>query len=212
MSEKKKVILWTAVPVTLVFLLTALTQAAAHRHLPFHSEAVCAPLSIVVREERLADGRQNPLPDLEDGDILVTQCTHSFGWRHGHAALVVDAQAGHTLEAITLGVPSGLGSVQSWRTYPSFSVLRPKNTDEIFRQEVARYAAEHLQDIPYHLTSGLFGEKSPAPPRGSQCAYLVWYAYARFGYDLDGDGGRLVTVDDLLQSPLLEMVAQVGTP
>lgn len=212
LSKRKKVILGTAVLAALAFLLTAFTQAAAHRRLPFHSGAVCAPLSIVVREERLADGRKNPMPALEDGDILVTQCTHSFGWRHGHAALVVDAQAGQTLEAVTLGVPSGLGTVQSWQTYPSFAVLRLKSGDEALGRNVARYAAEHLQDIPYRLTSGFFGEKSPAPPRGSQCAYLVWYAYAQFGYDLDGDGGRLVTVKDLLQSPLLETVAQVGIP
>ena len=210
MSKLRRRILLAAVVTALLFLDTAAAQHAAHRRLPFREEAVCSPLSLFVREERLPEGRCHPLPPLEDGDILVTRCTHSFGWRHGHAALVVDAGAGCTLEAVTLGVPSGYGSVQGWRTYPSFSVLRLKGADAETRREAARYARTHLQNLPYRLTSGLFGEKAPSPPGGSQCAYLVWYTYQQFGYDLDGDGGRLVTVADLLQSPLLETVARVG--
>lgn len=212
MSKFRKRILLAAAVTALLFSGTAAAQHAAHRRLPFHQDAVCSPLSILVREERLPEGRYNPLPALEDGDILVTQCAHSFGWRHGHAALVVDAAAGRTLEAVTLGVPSGYGSVQSWRTYPSFSVLRLKEADAEARREAARYAQTHLQALPYRLTSGLFREKAPSPPAGSQCAYLVWYTYYQSGYDLDGDGGRLVTVEDLLQSPLLETAARVGEP
>lgn len=211
-SKLKKRILLAAAVTALLFTGTAATQHAAHHHLPFYRDAVCSPLSLFVREERLPEGQFHPLPRLEDGDILVTRCTHSFGWRHGHAALVVDAGAGRTLEAITLGIPSGYGSVQSWRTYPSFSVLRLKGTGAEFRREVARYAQAHLHALPYRLTSGLFREKAPSPPSGSQCAYLVWYAYHQFGYDLDSDGGRLVTVADLIQSPLLETVARIGEP
>jgi len=211
-SKLRKRILLVAVVTALLFSGTAAAQHAAHRRLPFCRDAVCSPLSLFVREERLPDGQYHPLPELEDGDILVTRCTHSFGWRHGHAALVVDAESGRTLEAVTLGVPSGYSSVQSWRTYPSFSVLRLKGADAGTRREAARYAQIHLQDLPYRLTSGLLGEKAPAPPAGSQCAYLVWYAYQQLGYDLDGDGGRLVTVADLLQSPLLETVARAGEP
>lgn len=210
MSKFKKRILLAAAVTALLFSSAAAAQHIAHHRLPFCRDAVCSPLSLLVREERLPKGRCNPLPRLEDGDILVTRCTHSFGWRHGHAALVLDAGTGRTLEAVTVGVPSGYGSVQSWRTYPSFSVLRLKGTDAEIRQEAARYAQAYLRDLPYRLTSGLFPEKAPSQPSGSQCAYLVWYAYYRLGYDLDGDGGRLVTVADLLESPLLETVARIG--
>lgn len=47
---------------------------------------------------------------------------------------------------------------------------------------------------------------------GTQCAHLVWYAYRRFGYDLDSDGGVLVTPRDLYESPLLEVVQIYGLP
>lgn len=210
MPKLKQAILLTAITAALFFSVTAVAQHTAHHHLPFCQDAVCSPLSLFVREERLPEGQYHALPPLEDGDILVTLCTHSFGWRHGHTALVVDAGAGLLLEAVTLGIPSGYGSVQSWRTCPSFCVLRLKGACAETRREAARYAQTHLKDIPYRLTSGLFREKAPSPPSGSQCAYLVWYAYYQLGYDLDGDGGRLVTVADLLQSPLLERVAQVG--
>lgn len=44
------------------------------------------------------------------------------------------------------------------------------------------------------------------PLFGMQCAYLVWYAWNHFGYDLDSDGGHFVTSADLLHSDLLEVV------
>ena len=81
------------------------------------------------------------------------------------------------------------------------------------RQEVADYACEELHGVPYHLSSGFIGPKAPDPDAeyfGLQCAYLAWYAWNHFGYDLDGDGGRLVSSDDLLQSELLEVVQMYG--
>lgn len=70
-----------------------------------------------------------------------------------------------------------------------------------------------MSGLPYRLSSGLLGEKFPSQPEGSQCAYLIWYAYRHFGYDLDSDSGALVTVNDLLHSPLLETVATLtGSP
>ena len=44
----------------------------------------------------------------------------------------------------------------------------------------------------------------------THCAHLVWYAYRSYGYDLDGDGGRIVTPKDLSKSSLLEPVQVVG--
>lgn len=51
-----------------------------------------------------------------------------------------------------------------------------------------------------------------SPLAGTQCAHLVWYAYQHFGYDLDSDGGLLVTPRDLYESPLLEVVQIYGLP
>lgn len=208
-SKLHRMVLLSALGLSAIFGITALTQATAHFHPPFSGEAVCSPLSIVVREERLPPGQHTPLPPLEDGDILLTDCAHSFGWRHGHAAMVVDAARGVTVEAITWLAPSELRAAKSWETYPTFIVLRLRGASRVTRSAVATYAAEHLVGVDYWLTGGLLGEKAPESPEGGHCAYLVWYAYQRFGYDLDSDGGRLVTVTDLLNSPLLEAVYRV---
>lgn len=212
MATHRKWVLGIAMGAALFFLLTACAQALAHFSPPFSCGADCVPLSLIVREERLSDGAQNDLPPLEDGDILLTDCAHSFGWRHGHAALVLDGRLGLTLEAVTVGVPSDIQSAQRWRRYPTFTVMRLKNADPVTRRAVAEYALEHLRQVPYRLTSGLFDDSLPSELSGSQCAYLVWYAYRQFGYDLDSDGGRLVTVEDLRRSPYLEVVARVGDP
>ena len=83
--------------------------------------------------------------------------------------------------------------------------LQDKGQDPFVKTkyEVTDYAKETLYDIPYHLSAGFIGEKAPdttKPYFGMQCAYLVWYAWNHFGYDLDSDGGRLVTSADLLHS------------
>lgn len=153
-----------------------------------------------------------PLAPLQDGDILVTFSTHTFGWRHGHAGLVTDAEKQRTLEATVMFYDSSLNYAWHWRTYSNFMLLRVKDADIATREAVVDFALEHLNGIPYHLTSGIFGPKAPEPdqPLYVQCAYLPWYAWQAFGLDLDSDGGRIVTVLDLAQSPELEVVQVYG--
>ena len=149
--------------------------------------------------------------DLEEGDILITPCSHSFGWRNGHAALVVDAENGETLESLVLGMKSSLQSVEKWEMYPCVMVFRLKGVSEEIRSEIARNAKENLCDIDYGLEAGiLFPAYGEEVTEKTHCAHLVWYAYRSYGYDLDGDGGRIVTPKDLAESPLLEIVQVVG--
>ena len=208
MSLPQRWILRLLLPPALALSFTALLQAGAHHPLPGQGEILCRPLSLITREEYLAQEPYPPLPPLQDGDILLTFSTHSFGWRHGHAGLVVDGQDGRVLEAVVLGRPSAVCSAEHWRAYSTLLVLRPASVPAELPGQVAQYALEHLDAIPYHLTSGLGREKAPGLETGigAQCAYLVWYAYFQFGYDLDGDGGRLVTVRDLASSPLLQVI------
>lgn len=168
-------------------------------------------------EDRLRDADENPvyavpLAPLEAGDIILTFSTHTFGWRHGHASLVVDPVNDVTLEAVSLGSYSALVNAQHWRTYSNFMVLRVKDATEADRQQVVRFALEHLNGIPYSLLAGIFGDKAPDPADGltAQCAYLPWRAWESDGRDLDSDGGRVVTVLDLAQSPLLAVVQVYG--
>ena len=181
---------------------------------------VCDPLcGEFTKEDHLTgpDGEHAwapPIADLETGDIVLTFSTHSFGWRHDHAGLVVDGDGdGVTLEAVLIGTDSAQVPAWHWRNYSNYLVLRLKDRTPELAQAVADFALEHLDGVPYHLTSGLFGDKAPDPDGdwfGVQCDYLVWYAYQALGYDLDGDGGRLVTTDDLARSPLLEVVQVYG--
>ncbi len=179
---------------------------------------------------RHPENNAEAFPALEDGDILITFNSHFFGWRNGHAAIVVDAEAGRTLEALTLGRDSAILSVDDWMDRPSFAVLRLSGASKQEREEIASYAEKELVELPYRLSAGIwesggFGVKSTAfgaqeetaemdgaasEISGTQCAHLIWYAYRQFGYDLDSDGGLLVTPRDLYESPLLEIVQIYG--
>lgn len=154
------------------------------------------------------------LPVARTGDILVTFSGHVFGWRSGHAGIVVDGEAGLTLEAVSIGSVSQICSVESWREYPCFALLRLKGCTEEEAADIAAYAASNLADVPYDLfrltDAAERGVRAEEALSGTQCAHLVWEAFARFGYDLDGDGGRIVTPSDLYESGLLEVIQLYG--
>jgi len=175
-------------------------------------EYKCESIGIVTREERLyvEDGRLLNgylLADVRNGDILMTKATHSVGWRHGHAAIVVDAVRGKTLEAVIWGKPSMIQDLSKWRTYPTFIQLRYKQQE--IGEEVAKYAEEHMDRVDYGLLAGLLpshGEEIAS----TQCSHLPWYVYMHFGIDLNSNGGWLVTPKDIVNSELLEIVQLYG--
>lgn len=175
------------------------------------------------------------LAPLKDGDILITKASHTLGFRNGHAGIVIDAGQGLTLEAVSPGNPSEFCSVNGWRSYPSLIILRLKeDAAELSAPEnppdaksassspgsaaitgaarAAQSAKRYLFDIPYRLTAGLFGGKysEPGSLAGTHCAHLVWEAYRMAGFDLDSDGGRIVTAKDIANSSLLEVVQIFG--
>ena len=177
----------------------------------------CAPmLGWFTREDIMTDEAGTPLkaPPIvaaQPGDIIISLSTHSFGWKHGHAGLVIDGET--TLESRVLGQNSETGSLENWRRFSSYAVLRVKGSTPAQRQAVAQYGMEVLHDVPYRLTAGMFREKAAtqeSPFFGLQCAYLVWYAWQHFGVDLDSDGGRIVTPRDLCLSDRLEVVQVYG--
>lgn len=169
------------------------------------------PLSFFIKRDYLLNENGEKIKSvkfsgLEDGDVLVTDSTFCLGWRHGHAALVVDAARGITLEAYAVGTTSDFGSVGDWEYYPNIKVLRLKASQKV-REAVAAYAKHDLTGIPYRLSSGMVDDKDmDGRYWGSQCAHLVWLAFYKFGYDVDGDGGWLVTPYDLAISRQFEEV------
>ena len=180
----------------------------------FHAKAYqCDKVGIITREEHFVDEdgkvvRGFALADVRNGDILVTKATHSFGWRHGHAAIVIDAQLGKTVEAVMLGDVSKEQPLSKWRTYPTVIQLRWKDPE--VAEAAALYAEEHLIGVPYGLLAGLL-PRPEGTARTTQCADLPWIAYAAFGVDL-GNGIWPVTPKKIANDESLAIVQIYGVP
>ncbi|MCH5192779.1 MAG: hypothetical protein J1F11_02385 [Oscillospiraceae bacterium] len=175
------------------------------------AEYKCIRNSPISFEERVT-GKPIKLAPLEEGDILVTSCAHVLSWRNGHAAIVVDSDRGTTLEAVVIGKNSKTQDISKWERYPNFAVLRLKDTDKKERAEIARFAMDDLYNIPYNVFIGLYPMKysSPGNVTGTQCAHLIWIAYAAYGYDIDSSRGLIVTPRDILNSDRFEIVQIYG--
>lgn len=175
----------------------------------------CVRTAIFAKHEAVTDntGKRLLNPDfanIENGDIIVTLSIHSLGWRHGHAAIVTDAETGETAQAVRIFEKSDFGTVWEWNEFPLVAVLRVKDIDEATRNEIANYVRENMIGIPYALSAGVIGGRNTeAKLITTQCAHYVWYAYKCFGIDLDTDGG-FVTPKELLQSEELEIVQVYG--
>ena len=159
--------------------------------------------------------RYVPLVPLENGDILLSSSCHSFGWRHGHAALVVDAQSGSVIESVTVGVNSAINynGADWFRECAAFLLLRLKDEyrGQIDPAEVAVAAVKTLNGIPYSLTVGIFEKKDQGErPRATHCSHLVWQAYKNFGIDIDANGGAIVSSQDIANSGYFEVVQVFG--
>ena len=171
-------------------------------------------VAVTTKRDIFADTRYRaPMVDLQDGDVLITSTCHSFGWRNGHAALVVNGANGSLLESVSLGIPSTITAYGSdWFCYgTNFMVLRLKDAGEEARTEIAQTARERLYNVPYSLTVGFLSPKDQGEtPQGTHCSHLVWQAYHYFGYDIDSDGGPLCTAQDISRSDLFEVVQVFG--
>lgn len=151
-----------------------------------------------------------PLAPLRAGDILLSFSTHTLGWRHGHAGLVLGPD--RVLEAVQIGTNSYQASAKHWRSYSNFMVLRVKDAARQLGEKVAQFARRVLDDVPYSLLPGITTPKGAPVEKtaGVHCAYLPWYAWQEAGIDLDANGGQIVTVADLARSPALEVVQVYG--
>lgn len=164
------------------------------------------------------------LADIQDGDILLSFASYTSGVLHGHAGIIVNAKKKLVLEASTFGSPSCLCELYHWYSYTNCIQLRlkavsiskksPEASKTSFGKKIADYALTYLTERSYDLNCGIFCAKEicfdKEPQAGTQCAHLVWSAYKAFGYDIDSNGGKLVTVSDLAKSPLLEVVQIYG--
>ncbi len=149
------------------------------------------------------------LARLRDGDIIVSSTTRVSWFRYGHAALVIDGDEEVIVESIGVGTESKINSALTFCDLANFIVLRPK-VDRGTKAQVVTYARENLIGIPYRLTTGILYDKNPANIEVSQCAHLAWYAYKRFGIDLDYNGGSVVKPQEISLSDQVEVVQVYG--
>ncbi|MBE7050600.1 MAG: hypothetical protein E7394_07560 [Ruminococcaceae bacterium] len=151
-----------------------------------------------------------PMASLKKGDILITYNTHTFEWRHGHAAIVVDDSGEVILEHMAIGQTSVLSSSSKWSKYPGFIILR--HPDEETARRAAEYAYDNLVDIPYNIFAGLTDKdmSDDVSVASSHCSHIVWQAYKAVGCDLDSNRGSVVTPEDIALSDELRVVQIYG--
>ena len=178
---------------------------------------ICERNSIISREESVVDeegylinGTQ--MAPLHNGDIIITKASHTYGWRQGHSAIVIDEIHGKTLEAVVVGTDSTVQDIGKWTNYPNFIVLRLKNAPRDLTESIAQTAIDRLAGIPYRITAGIFNPKLTDQKEiaGTQCSQLIWQAYSYYDIDLDSDGGLIVTPKDIANSNELEVLQAYG--
>lgn len=160
-------------------------------------------------EERIAEEDrkyyEGRFVGLEEGDILITPNSHTYGFRNGHAAIVVDAEAGLTLEAVVLGEPVCIQSIRKWETLPTVIVLRLREASVEERKNIADYAKEQMEDVSYGFSQDILDYFWQDDIKNTHCAHMIWKCYKKYGYDLDSNGGIFVTPSDIAKSDMLEV-------
>ncbi len=146
--------------------------------------------------------------DVKPGYVLIMESSHSFLWRHGHAGIAVDKDK--VLEAPIIFEPATIYSVSSWEYYPTFIMLRLKDATDEELKTIATEAYDDLMGITYSPLAGVFNKKQGNAPKTVQCAYLVWYAFYKQGINIDKKGDSIVTVKNIKNSDMFEVVQIYG--
>lgn len=150
-----------------------------------------------------------PIATLREGDIIVSATTRVSWWRYGHAALVADPVKKLVIESVGPGTDSEYNSFHEFTNLANLLILRPM-VDEETKKAVVQNAKENLLGIKYRFTVGVFSKKYVEDIKATQCAHFVWYAYKKFGVDLDSNGGGIVKPQDIALSNKVEVVQVYG--
>ncbi|WJQ14403.1 YiiX/YebB-like N1pC/P60 family cysteine hydrolase [Geobacillus stearothermophilus] len=127
-----------------------------------------------------------------NGDILITYDSESSGWNHGHAAIVrwdgdyiIEAWPGDGVRYY----------VNNWKIrFKTWKALWVKGAMGEDYTSAQSYARAQIGE-PYSLTA------TKNQSSKWYCSLLVWKAWENRGFDLDDDGGIIVTPSDLDQDP-----------
>ena len=161
----------------------------------------------VVQDETGKQVAAFELAPYDNGYIFLTKSTYTYNWRHGHAGIVIDKVRGKVLESLEPFTVSMEQNASKWTLYPTFKMMRLKDTDQDQLDEIARYATENMQGIPYNI---LAMKNNKPVPSSTHCSHIVWHTFNQFGIDLDSSGGIFVSPGDIGRSPYLETLQIYG--
>ncbi len=183
-------------------------QASYFNDLSFYK----TPMNAITSLDRALNASGEPIPAFkmapyDNGYIFLTKSTYTANWRHGHAGLVVDATRGKILESSQPGTVTKPMNISSWVYYPTFKMMRLKDTPQETLDEVARFATDNLMGIPYNI---LTLKSAVDTFTDTHCSFVVWQAFKAFGIDLDVNGGVFVSPQDIAASPHLETLQIFG--
>lgn len=152
---------------------------------------------------------EHPIAPLQNGDIIVSSSTEFSWWTMGHCAMVIDAEKGIVLEVNGYGDTSSRSYLHSIRKRGNFMVLRP-NIDKDDVDKIVQYTVDNLLGIKYDATIGVLSRKYNEEIKYSQCAHIFWYAFYKFGYDIDSNGGTIVVPKNIANSQYFDIVQVAG--
>lgn len=178
----------------------------------YEGEIIHEKVADVSKRDIMKNFRAPVAPVMKAGDVFVNSSTHTLGFRNGHAALVLD-EYGTVLESFEYGRDSSVtANGHRWFAQSSnFILLRLKDADKNTRAGIASEARKNLLGIPYSIAVGVFSKKYQGERSATtHCSHLVWQAYMNAGYDIDSNGGIVVTPRDIARSPLFEVIQVYG--
>ncbi|ONI40696.1 hypothetical protein AN639_01050 [Candidatus Epulonipiscium fishelsonii] len=166
-------------------------------------------MNFITNQEKVFDEQGKWIPAFKmvpykNGDIFLTKSTSTFGFRHGHIGIVVDAEKGKVLECIQPFTNSSFLGIGHWTYYPTFKLLRFK--DEAMANKIAQYALNNLEGIPYNILASKYQE----PITSTHCSLILWQAFNHFGVDIDPNQGWIISPEDIAKSPLFDTIQIYG--
>ena len=166
-------------------------------------------MTLVTLEEQCINEESYQVPchaleDVQKGDILISKSSHTLLFRHGHAGVVVDAEAGLVLESLRYGETSTLQPLSKWDYCPTVKVLRLKVATPELMDQIVEIAQTQFLNLDYNV----FVSKKDLS--ATHCSDIVGKIFNEVGMDLDSNGGRTVTPQDIAASELLYEVESYG--
>jgi uncharacterized protein YycO len=141
-------------------------------------------------EEAVASGEITTLSSVSmgtKGDVLVTYDQDISGWNHGHAAIVA-INYDYIYEAMP--DPGVRYYPNRWANYNTKKKMYVKGASFANYDNAVAFAKAQVGK-PYSLAAAKDQTKV------YYCSLLVWKSWQKQGFDLDGDGGLIVTPADL---------------